>query len=197
MQLRPARAAPAELPLDDVVWVFAYGSLMWNPGFAFVESRAARLHGYHRSFCVYSHHYRGTADRPGLVLGLDRGGDCHGMGLRIDPLNRDAVVAYLNERELVGYAYRPTVVRAEIGGREVPAYTFVADPTHCQYAGDLGCTHAAEIIMAAEGRGGLNRDYLINLIDHLEAMGIVEPELHALLAEIQHMTGLIDQGGGI
>jgi len=187
---------PADLAAVD--WVFAYGSLMWNPGFDVAERRSARLDGFHRAFCIYSHHYRGTPARPGMVLGLDAGGACRGIALRFTPESRDTVVAYLNERELTGYAYRPAVVGADLeDGRRVAAYTFVTDPDHGQYAGDLGPERSAELIMAASGRSGLNRDYLINTINQLESQGFHDEALHALLARVKHLTGLLDQGGGI
>jgi cation transport protein ChaC len=189
---------PAPDALAGIEWVFAYGSLMWNPGFSFLERQPARLDGFHRAFCIYSHHYRGTPQRPGLVLGLDAGGGCRGVALRIAPQDRDAVIAYLNERELTGYAYRPAIVGAEVdGGRHVSAYTFVTDPTHPQYAGDLGLERSAELIMAASGQSGLNRDYLMNTLSQLESLGFRDETLHALLNRVQHLTGLLDQGGGI
>lgn len=184
--------------LKSVEWVFAYGSLMWNPGFDFIDRQPARLDGFHRAFCIYSHHYRGTPARPGLVLGLDKGGSCQGVALRFDPAQRDTVIAYLNERELTGYAYQPAIVTAGLeGGRSVAVYTFVTDPDHPQYAGDLGVDRSAEMIMAASGQSGLNRDYLMNTLSQLEMQGFHDAPLHALLARIQHLTGLLDQGGGI
>lgn len=184
--------------LSTVEWVFAYGSLMWNPGFAYTDRQSAALDGFHRAFCIFSHHYRGTPAKPGLVLGLDKGGSCRGIALRFAPADRDAVVAYLNERELTGYAYRPAIVTATLeNGQSVAAYTFVTDPTHPQYAGDLGPARSAELIMAASGQSGLNRDYLINTLSQLELLGFRDNALHALLARVQHLTGLLDQGSGI
>lgn len=184
--------------LSTIEWVFAYGSLMWNPGFAYTDRQSAALDGFHRAFCIYSHHYRGTPAKPGLVLGLDKGGSCRGIALRFAPADRDAVVAYLNERELIGYAYRPAIVTATLeNGQPVAAYTFVTDPTHPQYAGDLGPAQSAELIMAASGQSGLNRDYLMNTLSQLELLGFRDDALHALLARVQHLTGLLDQGGGI
>lgn len=185
--------------LDDVEWVFGYGSLMWNPGFRFAEHQKACLQGYHRAFCIYSHHYRGTPERPGLVLGLDKGGSCQGVAFRVERKNWDAAVEYLNERELIGYAYRPVVVELELQKSAPPvrAYTFVADPAHPNYAGDLGIDGSAEIIMYANGVGGLNRDYLINTIKQLETHGYKDPSLRQLLQRVELLTGLIDQGGGI
>lgn len=190
--------SPSPEILAEIEWVFGYGSLMWNPGFAHIDRKAAGLVGYHRAFCIYSHHYRGTPERPGLVLGLDAGGRCDGVAFRIEAAARDGVIAYLNERELTGYAYRPAVVDLALeDGRLVSAYTFVTDPGHPQYAGDLGPERSAEMIMSAAGNSGLNRDYLMNTLDQLEAHGFREPALHDLLARVRHLTGLLDQGGGI
>ena len=181
----------------DDCWVFAYGSLMWNPGFPYLESCPALLRGYHRSFCVYSHHYRGTPEQPGLVLGLARGGSCRGIGFRVAHENTETVRAYLDERELVTYAYRARTLTMTIPKGTVRAYTYVADPKHGQYAGNLGVECSAEIIMRAEGCAGLNRDYLINTIRRLEAEGFEDRTLHELLARVSRLTGIIEAGGGI
>lgn len=170
---------------------------MWRPGFEFLEQCVARLNGFHRAPCIYSHHHRGTAAVPGLVLGLDRGGYCDGIAFRIDIKNRNEVIEYLHERELIGYAYKPIVLEIDIGASMVPAYTFVADPEHRQYAGDLGLNRAAEVIMKAQGISGLNRDYLMNTVQKLESEGFVEPTLHELRQRVRELTGAIDQGGGI
>jgi Uncharacterized protein involved in cation transport len=180
------------------LWVFGYGSLMWRPGFEFAEIRPALLKGWHRAFCLYSLHYRGTPAQPGLVLGLDRGGSCRGLAFRVPARDAEMAVEYLNERELVGYAYvaRTLTVQME-GGGAVPAYTFVADRKHRHYAGDLGVEKAAAIIMDAQGCAGLNRDYLINTIRKLEAEGFADKSLHVLLKEVERQTGLIEAGAGI
>jgi cation transport protein ChaC len=122
------------------VWIFGYGSLMWDPGFAFVEARPGLLRGYHRSFCVYSHRYRGTPERPGLVLGLDRGGACRGIAFRVRGEQRHATIEYLRGREQTTNVYRE-VMRSvwldnEARGR-VSALAYVVDRGHVQYAGRL------------------------------------------------------------
>lgn len=180
------------------LWVFGYGSLMWRPGFEADEVRRAELDGWHRDFCVYSRYWRGTPERPGLVLGLDAGGSCRGVAFRVAAARAAAVTDYLNERELAGYAYvaRFLPVRLE-DGRIVEAYTFVADPDHHHYAGRLPLCDAASIIMDAEGCAGLNRDYLINTIRQLEGDGFVDPPLHHLLVEVERQTGIIEAGAGI
>lgn len=178
-------------------WVFGYGSLMWRPGFDYLESAQALLRGYHREFCIYSQHHRGTHEKPGLVLGLDRGGCCRGMAYRVHDDEVDSVIEYLIERELVTRAYVPRTLPVKIDGKRVPAYTFVVDRTHRQYAGDLETDQAAAIIMDAEGDSGLNRDYLINTVRQLEKMGFTDKRLHALLARVEALTGEIDRGSGI
>jgi cation transport protein ChaC len=193
--LRSGSRYGAEIP--DVTWIFGYGSLMWRPGFRFLEQQPARLEGYHRAPCIYSHHHRGTFDVPGLVLGLDSGGFCLGIAFRIDIKDRVQIFDYLYEREMIGYAYKPACVDVEIAGKMVRAYTFVADPTHEQYAGKLDEEHAARIIMRAQGISGLNRDYLLNTVHKLETEGFAEPALLALRQRVRIMTGEIEQGGGI
>jgi glutathione-specific gamma-glutamylcyclotransferase len=178
-------------------WVFGYGSLMWRPGFPFLEVVPAVLHGYHRSFCVYSCYYRGTPDQPGLVLGLAPGGQCHGLAFRIAAADVAAVKAYLDERELVTYAYVATHLPVETPAGTVAAYTFVADPGHPQYAGELGVERAAQIIIGAQGLAGLNRDYLIETVRRLEKEGFPDERLHDLLRRVEHLTGLLEAGGGI
>jgi cation transport protein ChaC len=183
---------------SEDLWVFGYGSLMWRPGFPHRQVGQAILQGYHRSFCVLSHIWRGTKEKPGLVLGLTPGGACRGLAFQVAAKDRDAVLDYLHERELGTYAYRPVTLPVdllEFGA--VPAYCFVADTSHPQYAGDLDLAAAAEIIMEAEGKGGLNRDYLINTVRELDRHGYAEPELRDLLQEVARRTGLIEQGGGI
>jgi len=185
----------AEIP--EVEWIFGYGSLMWRPGFRYLEQHPARLNGYHRAPCIYSHHHRGTLAVPGLVLGLDQGGYCLGIAFRIDINDRVQIFDYLYEREMIGYAYQPACVDVDIADRQVRAYTFIADPGHEQYAGDLGAERAAEIIMRAEGVSGLNRDYLMHTVRKLESEGFAEPDLATLRQRVRVLTGEIDQGGGI
>jgi cation transport protein ChaC len=182
---------------SDDFWVFGYGSLMWQPGFPHCEAVPALLRGYHRSFCVYSHHYRGTPQQPGLVLGLAPGGSCRGLAFRVPAEEKTTVRDYLDERELVTYAYLPKMLCVEIAAGVVHAYTFIADPEHRQFAGDLGIERSAEIIMEARGVAGLNRDYLINTVRRLETMGYADERLHPLLQRIEHLTGIIEAGGGI
>ena len=186
------------IDLPDVEWVFGYGSLMWRPGFDYTHHCPARLNGYHRAACVYSHYHRGSVDIPGLVLGLDAGGYCDGIAFRFDIKKKAQIIGYLNERELIGYAYKPITLPIETAdyGR-IDAYTFVADPDHENYAGTVPLDVAAATIMRATGVSGLNRDYLINTVEKFLEEGFHEPDLLALLARVRQLTGELDQGGGI
>ena len=126
------RAAPYLFPKIKVppgtdLWVFGYGSLMWNPEFPYAERRQALLRGYHRRFCVYSHRYRGTPDRPGLVLGLDRGGSCRGIAFRVEPPHVNSTIDLLWDREMVSGVYAPKIIKVTTDGGRIPACAFVAD----------------------------------------------------------------------
>ena len=165
------------------LWVFGYGSLIWRPGFPFLESRKASLIGAHRALCVYSWVHRGTPDHPGLVLGLDRGGMCRGLAFRVAASEREGVVAYLREREQVTSVYleRLREIRFPEGGG-ARALTYVVDRRHGQYAGKLDADTQLRIVADASGRSGANRDYVINTAEHLAELGMPDHHL-ARLAE--------------
>jgi cation transport protein ChaC len=154
-------------------WVFGYGSLMWNPGFEFEEQQAAHLFGFRRALCVRSWVHRGTEQKPGLVLGLDRGGSCRGVAFRVAPQNREAVIDYLRERELVTNVYKERTLAATLGdGRRVDTLAYICDRTHHQFAGALTIDEAAATVSSAAGKSGPNIDYLRNTLAHLREMGI-------------------------
>ena len=164
------------------VWVFAYGSLMWDPDFPRAEAESALLRGYHRSFCLYSYDYRGTRARPGLTLGLDRGGACWGIVLRLPPEALAEAVDRLWEREMTAprvYDLRPLPVRTASGTRK--AYAFTVRRDHPDYAGRLSLEAAARIIAGAAGRRGTCRDYLADTERHLAALGIADAPLERLV----------------
>jgi glutathione-specific gamma-glutamylcyclotransferase len=168
-------------------WIFAYGSLMWRPGFAYEEARQARLVGYRRCFCIYSMHHRGTPERPGLVLGLDRGGTSEGIAYRISAAHYPTIVRYLRGREQVSGVYREVRVAVTLLGdrsREVMALTYVVERAHPSYAGRLPLTVQAHLIRGASGLSGINLDYLISTLGHLAELGIRERDLQRLLAII-------------
>lgn len=175
-------------------WVFGYGSLMWRPGFRFEEKRLARIHGAHRSLCVYSYVHRGTPERPGLVLGLDRGGSCWGTAFRVKEALRDEVIAYLRGREQVTMVYLEAVRRVTLAGeaeaREVDAVCYVADRTHEQYAGRLSVDDQARIVLQGVGGSGPNPEYLDNMVRHLDEIGLPDRELHQVNQAVQaHLNG--------
>ncbi len=174
-------------PPGEDFWVFGYGSLMWHPGFPHVEVRVARLRGLHRSFCVYSHRYRGTPESPGLVLGLDRGGSCQGMVFRVPAAESEAVLDYLDEREMVTGVYHPTWRRAETEAGRVTAMTFVADREHRQYAGALDHDSVVALILQGCGNRGPCLEYLENTVHHLHALGLRDRALERLLKEARRI----------
>jgi len=163
---------------DEDLWVFGYGSLMWKPDFPFLERHAAQVHGFHRAFCVYSHVYRGTRARPGLVLALDAGGSCRGVAYRVAAPSACEVVERLVRREMVTRVYLPRWVSARLpDGRRVRAHTYTAAHDHEQYAGKLAPEEAARVIRGGIGRGGHNVDYLKATVDHLAELGIADRAL--------------------
>ena len=170
------------LRIESDVWVFGYGSLMWNPGFEHVEARPALLHGWHRSFCIYSHRYRGTPERPGLVLGLDRGGSCRGTAYRIARLRALEVLDYLWDREMVNGVYTPRILHPRTPGGHPACHVYTVDRAHYQYAGGLDEREMVRLIRQGVGMGGHNRDYLANTVRHLGELGISDGPLHRLLA---------------
>ena len=190
------------------LWVFGYGSLMWNPGFPYLESRPGVVGGYHRRFCVSSHRYRGTPERPGLVLGLDRGGSCRGLAFRVAPEHVPATLDYLWDREMINRVYRPRMVPVRLGGGQgsggqgdtgqaggeapVSACTFVVDRRHGQYCGCLDESTMADRIAGCCGERGPNLDYLANTVAHLEELGIRDRSLSSLLAAVKRR---IDSAG--
>lgn len=160
-------------------WVFGYGSLMWRPGFEFIERRIASVHGYHRSLCIYSHVHRGTPEHPGLVLGLDRGGSCKGVAFRVSGAIRAATVAYLRERELVTSVYEEKWISVDLGdGRpRVPALCYVVDRRHAQYAGKLGRERSLQLVRQGVGGSGANPEYVLNTYAHLVELGLHDADL--------------------
>jgi cation transport protein ChaC len=180
---KPATCPPSGDGRD--LWLFAYGSLMWDPGFAFVEARPALLRGYHRAFCLYSTRYRGTPDKPGLVLGLDRGGQCRGIAYRIAADHVDKVMGYLWDREMTNNAYVCREVSLAIAGRTVRARAFVINRRNEQYTGKLPLSRTVELICQGHGQRGACRAYLENTVRHLDQLEIPDKRLHELLLAVR------------
>jgi glutathione-specific gamma-glutamylcyclotransferase len=176
-------------PLTDPdagdLWVFGYGSLMWQPGFAFVERVEARLIGLHRALCVYSFVHRGTPERPGLVLGLDTGGACRGIAFRVAAAERAATVAYLRAREQVTSVYRESMRRIWLRNEPeeaVMALCYTTDRGHPQYAGRLSLEQQLHHVRQGFGQSGANRDYVVATVAAMENLKLRETELHRLAA---------------
>lgn len=169
------------------LWVFGYGSLMWRPGFDFIDRAPARLIGLHRALCVYSHVHRGTPERPGLVLGLDRGGACRGIAFRVEAAKKDATIAYLREREQATAVYLETYRRVTLDREDRPAVralTYVADRGHAQYAGGLSLEEQLHLVRQGHGRSGANPDYVKNTVAAIEEQGFRDAGLHWLATHL-------------
>jgi cation transport protein ChaC len=167
-------------------WVFAYGSLMWDPGFDFLRNETAQLYGYHRCLCLWSVEYRGTLERPGLVMGLDHGGSCLGRAFLISEKNAPQIIAQLNEREMITGAYRSALKPLHLGTDElVEGICLIARRDHPQYAPSLPRQTIIELVKGAHGKRGSNREYVLNTVHHLQEMGMVDDILAniALLLE--------------
>ena len=178
----PETENSSKSPEGDL-WVFGYGSLMWRPGFDYLEKVAARLIGEHRALCVYSFDHRGTPERPGLVLGLDRGGACRGIAYRVAASLRGDTIAYLRSREQTTNVYREVTrsVWLDNEPRErVSALTYVADRGHVQYAGRLSLAEQLRHVQQGHGQSGVNRDYVVATVKAIEAAGFRDGRLHQL-----------------
>lgn len=172
------------VPAD--LWVFGYGSLMWDPGFAYLEAEPAMLHGYHRRLCLYSFRYRGTKERPGLVFGLDRGGSCRGIAFRVAAEQVESVRAYLWEREMPTGAYQARMLRVSLGnGHSVEALSFVVDPVHAQYTGHLDLDSVARLVASGRGTRGDNHAYLDATVAHLRSIGLPDRQLEKLASKVR------------
>jgi len=170
---------------DFSYWVFGYGSLIWKPGFNYVEKQKALLNGAHRCLCVYSHHYRGTKVNPGLVFGLMPGGSCYGMAFRVEKKNWNSIFSYLQQREQVSGVYKERYHKIMLeSGEKVTALTYFSNSEHEQYAGDISLIKQVKIVTSAIGEMGSNLDYVINTTNHLSEMGIYDENLTKLRAKL-------------
>ncbi|PAY10858.1 gamma-glutamylcyclotransferase [Bradyrhizobium sp. UFLA03-84] len=184
-------ANPPHSETDGDLWVFGYGSLMWKPGFEFLEQVPARLIGEHRALCVYSFDHRGTPEKPGLVLGLDRGGACRGIAFRVAARQRHDTIAYLRAREQTTNVYREVMrsVWLENAARDrVSALAYVVDRGHVQYAGRLSLSEQLRLVQQGHGRSGNNRDYVLSTVASIEKQGLRDAQLHQL-AVMLHDSG--------
>ena len=169
------------VPRGDL-WVFAYGSLMWSPDFPYAERKAGRVHGYHRALCILSSRYRGTPDKPGLVMGLCPGGSCRGMAFRAQASQAKEVLDTLWKREMLNKVYTPKFVPVSLAGTQrVHALAFVADTSHRQFVDELDVHGRARLVAQGVGQRGRCVDYIRNTLDHMRELGVHDPHLTRIL----------------
>ncbi len=174
------RSTLERAPSPDQIWVFAYGSLLWNPAFRFTERRIGRVYGYHREFCLRTEIGRGSPEMPGLILGLEAGGSCRSVAYRIAEEEVNTELDLIWRREMLSSVYRPTWVTVHDGEDRLPAVTFVIDTRDERYVGDLDRAQMVQAIALASGSLGRCCDYLFETVDHLRALGIRDRRLEAL-----------------
>lgn len=178
----------ASHPEGTDLWVFGYGSLIWHPAIHYVERRSARLDGFSRRFCLWTPVGRGSPECPGLVLGLMPGPVCEGIAYRIAGDQVDAESDILWRREMLGDGYQPCWVKLDTARGVVHALTFVINPGHERFAGDLSLEAVAQAVAHAEGALGSNRDYLFNTLKHLHDEGLRDPALEALAEQVEQLS---------
>lgn len=182
------KVAMERYPAGEEAWIFAYGSLMWNPALEFAEMQPCKVEGWRRSFCFWVPMGRGTPELPGLMLALERGGICEGIAYRLAPHQVESELGILWNREMLAGVYQPQWVPTRLrDGRTVTAVTFVVDTAHCQYCGDLPIERAAHHIAYAEGRRGACRDYLANTAAHARALHIHDPYIEELVERVTEL----------
>jgi cation transport protein ChaC len=172
------------------MWVFGYGSLLWNPGFEVAERQIVTVAGYVRSFCMWSIHHRGTVENPGLVLALDaqEGGECIGVAMRVAQGHEESALAGLRARELVSSAYKEVMVPLDLPDKRVNALSYIIDPGHVQYCAGMALEQQAQVIASAAGGRGPNPEYLYNTTAQLAQLGLHDPDLHWLEHRVRALT---------
>ena len=170
---------------DRSVWIFGYGSLMWNPAVHVAERRFARVHGFHRSFCLWTPLGRGSPDNPGMVLGLEPGGSCNGVALRLAPDKVDSETQILWRREMFAGVYKPRWIRARTERGSLFAIAFTMDVRHLRYARGVTLDQRVHALATAEGRLGSSYDYLASTVAHLDEIGVRDGAMHRLLRLVE------------
>ena len=169
------------LPRGDL-WIFGYGSLMWSPGFRPAERKTGLVRGYHRAMCILSHRYRGTPRKPGLVMGLCRGGSCWGIAFRVPAARVRRVMRALWKREMLNNVYVPTLLQVTVGPKQrIRALAFVADATHRQFVRELDLHGRARLVAQGIGERGRCVDYIRNTLEHMLELGVNDPHLARIL----------------
>lgn len=184
----------AEVEPDEDVWIFGYGSLMWNPAFKYAESLSGLVHGWHRSFCLWTPIGRGAPENPGLVLGLDRGGSCCGVAYRVAAADRENELPLLWQREMVADGYHPRWVTVRCRAGHVRAITWVINRDGPRYAGKLPTEILVRHLATARGRLGSSREYLENTVAHLDELAIRERPLHEIRDRVREYARANGEG---
>jgi len=177
----------ARAPRPGRIWVFGYGSLMWNPAFRYVESRTARIHGFHRQFCLWARGGRGSAERPGLMLSLESGGSCTGVAYRIAPGAAVSELDVLWRREMSSWSYRPVWATAYLRRRSEPAIVFAVNRSHERYVPGLDTDTIARYLATGAGLNGSCREYLFDTAEHLQELGIRDSRIEALARRVRDL----------
>jgi cation transport protein ChaC len=176
---------------EDPVWVFAYGSLIWHPEFSFDQQSCGVVYGFHRSLCLWSRVYRGTPEQPGLVLGLEPGGSCRGLALRIPAAIARQELTKLWNREMMTGSYNPRWLDVRTPGANAPkhfrAIGFVMDRSNAHYAGELDRDTLVNTLCTARGQRGSSADYLLATVACLEQHGISDRHLEGLAADVRRL----------
>ncbi len=169
---------------ENCRWIFAYGSLMWRPGFEFQQKIHATLTGFHRRLSVYSNHYRGTPERPGLVFGLDHGGTCEGLAYQISEENWPTTLHYVRERELITEIYHEAVLPVQVSDQIIDAVTYVVDHHHEQFAAVKSIADTLAMVRQGHGSSGSCVEYVLNTVQHLREMNVHDAALEELAREL-------------
>ena len=189
--LKASRRAliPDDFDCTDL-WVFGYGSLIFNPQIDYSETTMARIYGLHRRFCLWTRMGRGSPDVPGLVLALDRGGSCPGIAFRLKPTTAIAELDLLWRREMLTLAYRPKLLRLHTATGIKQGVAFVSNPERPAYAQKMPLSEEADVIATAVGFLGPCRDYLFSTVNSLHDYGIHDPYLEKLTNLVQQRLAL-------
>lgn len=184
------RAMLEARPAAGDVWLFAYGSLMWNPLIHSIERRVVTVRGYHRRFCLWTHLGRGTLARPGLTLALERGGACRGIAYRIAEAEAAAELELVWRREMLTGAYRPRWLKLMTAEGPLHAIGFLVNRAHVRYAGRLAEADIVAAIAEANGPLGSCAAYLFNTVSHLEVMGVLDRQMVRLRDQVKAWLAL-------
>ena len=178
-----------QMPNTGELWIFAYGSLIWNPTLNFVEQSKATLQGWHRAFCFKIAAGRATIEKPGLMLGLVEGGHCSGVAYRIKSENIESEVEYFCKREIATDIYTPQFIKTESEHGAINSLALTVDTKNKRYCNLSDLDQVAKMIAQAEGQFGTNRDYLFQTVEHLQQLGFRDDYLDTLSEKVRALAG--------